>query len=1241
VTDNSPDPDRIATLQDFGHELTMLRTCARLTVRQVARAAGLPASTAGDYFSGRHLPADGRPEQLLGILSACGVTDPAVQEQWVGAAQRARRPPGRRPGGGEVPYRGLARFEREDARWFFGREDATERLAAMAGEPAQLPLVLVGPSGAGKSSLLRAGLMPRLAGPAGLMEPGDAPLAALSALLAQFRADAAAPVIIVDQLEVVFTQCEDEGERREFVTRLCELAATTLVVVALRADFYGQALRYPGLASALQARQVVLSPMTEAQVRRAITGPARLGRVDVEDPLVTLLLRDLAPPGAARAGAAHEPGALPQLSHALLATWEHSRGGVLTVADYLASGGITDALARSAESAYGGLSEPEQRLARRLFLRLVHVADDAPPTRATVRLGELLAEGGQAGLVLDRFIAARLITAGADTAQIAHDALLAAWPRLASWIDGGLEGLRVRRRVSEAARAWQDTGRESAALWRGSQLAAARDWAADDDSHVPPGSLIAGFIDASAAAQQAHERAEHRRTRSLQRLVAALAVLVLAVGALAGFSLGQRHAVATARDDASSREIAVEAGQVRGQDAPLAADLSAAAYGTARTAQATASVLESTGSPSAARLLDSPGVVESVSLSPRRRLLAVAAADGTLRLWDVASPGHPVPAGAPLERAGGGPLYAASFSPDGDVLAAAGAGRAVGLWDVSRAGHPVRIGRLTGLAGTVYSVAFSPDGQTLAAGSADGTVRLWDVSDPAHPAPLGRPLAGAGTVQSVAFAPGGTVLAAGGTGKAVRLWDITDPAAPRPLGGPLAGPGSVITAVAFSPAGSLLAAASQDHKLWLWRLDGSRAIPDGALAGAVNWVNAVAFSPDGTQVAAGTADASVLVWNAATRALTATLPHPQPVTSLAWDGTGRLAAGDADGTVSLWTLPTPVLATGNATTGVAFSPDGHTIAAAGQDVQLWNAARRTLIAARPLPAGTIVNSIAYSPSGKLLAIARSDGTAWLLNARTLRPAGAPFRVTASGNAESVAFSPDGRLLATGADDGTLRTWSVADPARPRQLAAARDSGTYVYTVAFAPDGRTVAAASTDDLTRLWNVADPARPRRLGKPLAGPASYAIGLAFSPDSRLLAVSSADKTVRLWDVSSPARPSAVGGPLTGPTSYVWAVAFSPDGTTLAAGVTDGTVWLWNLAHPARPALIATLTGPAGHVYSVAYSPSGRVLAAASSDGTVHLWETSPAAARAAICAGAGQQLTRQEWATYAPGLAYRAPC
>src|ERR1700733_14103240 len=152
-----PTLDVIATAAEFAAELQALRARSGLTIREVARAAKTPVATTGDYFSGRHLPLD--RDQFARILAACGETDPARIEQWQAALARARRLPGRRTG---TPYRGLERFEAEDARWFFGREDVTELLAYLAGAPSTLPLLLIGPSGAGKSSLLRAGLLPRL-----------------------------------------------------------------------------------------------------------------------------------------------------------------------------------------------------------------------------------------------------------------------------------------------------------------------------------------------------------------------------------------------------------------------------------------------------------------------------------------------------------------------------------------------------------------------------------------------------------------------------------------------------------------------------------------------------------------------------------------------------------------------------------------------------------------------------------------------------------------------------------------------------------------------------------------------------------------------------------------------------------------------------------------------------------------------------------------------------------------------
>ena len=841
------DPGRIATQADFGRELTALRERAGLKIREIARAARTPVSTTGDYFSGRHLPTDS--QQLIRILAVCGETDPGRVAEWEAALARARRPPGRRT---DTPYRGLARFEAEDARWFFGREDVTDKLVSLAAEASPLPLMLVGASGAGKSSVLRAGLLPRLrelaeaapgiAGPVTVFEPTATPVADLKARLADLAAGSGSydgrPAVIVDQFEAVFTVCTDEAQRRDFITGLCDLAGTALVILALRADFYDHAIRYPGLASALQSRQVLLGPMTAEQVRRAVTEPARLARVSVEDGLVGLLLADLAPPDGA---GAYEPGALPLLSHAMLATWEESRGGTLAIADYLASGGIKDALTRTAERAYGGLTADQQRLARRLFLRLVHVADDLPPSRATVDLSELR-EWDDAEAVLATFVNERMITVDAGTAQITHDALLVAWPRLRSWIEDGTEGLRTRRRITLGARAWEQAGRESAALWRGSQLALAREWAAGEDNRAALPALAAEFVDASIAEDTARQRAQRRRTRRLQAMVAVLTVLVVAVAGLTAYVFQQRQTVVAAQHDTSSGEAALEADQVRAQDPPLAAQLSVSAYGLVHSQLATASLLESSGTPSAARIVDSAGIVQWAAVSPDHKLIAAAGADGTLRLWDVARPGTPS-SGATLVRADANrPLYVAAFSPSGQVLAAAGAGRVIRLWDVSDPARPRSLGLLTGPGNTIYSIAFSPSGQLLAAGSADNTVRLWNVSDPARPVPVGKPLTVPGTdayVQSVAFSPAsgggssgggssgggssGILLAAGTATHDVWVWRLgTGEASPVALPGmPLTGPSMTVSGVAFSPDGRLLAAASQDKKVWLWKLPGA------------------------------------------------------------------------------------------------------------------------------------------------------------------------------------------------------------------------------------------------------------------------------------------------------------------------------------------------------------------------------------------------------------------------------------
>ncbi|MEV0203171.1 ATP-binding protein [Nonomuraea sp. NPDC050691] len=435
------------------------------------------------------------------------------------------------------PYRGLRPYEAEDSRWFFGRERALALLVSGLTERlrGEGPLAVVAPSGAGKSSLLRAGLLAAVrrgalpapgsrSWPALLFTPGERPVAELLSRVAGAigldaadleRALAHGParfaayvraaldgqpvvdvratldarpgpdrraggpedrrlVVVVDQLEEVFTLCPDPAERHAFLDALNALslrppagdrrgtpgAPPALVVLGVRADFYGHCLAYPGLVEALRDGQLPLGPMTPAELREVVTGPARAAGLTLEPGLVELLLRDLGVPPDTPGhgpGPVPEPGALPLLSHALLVTWQRRRGDTLTVEDYRLTGGIGGAVAATAERVHDGLDPHGREIARRLFLQMVCVGEDNTETRRPVDVRRLPGSHfppAATAAVVEAFARARLLTVDADLTWPAHEALLRAWPALREWILAGRAGLRLRRQLLEAAETW-------------------------------------------------------------------------------------------------------------------------------------------------------------------------------------------------------------------------------------------------------------------------------------------------------------------------------------------------------------------------------------------------------------------------------------------------------------------------------------------------------------------------------------------------------------------------------------------------------------------------------------------------------------------------------------------------------------------------------------------------------------------------------------------------------------------
>jgi tetratricopeptide (TPR) repeat protein len=486
-------------------------------------------------------------------------------------------PPGPGPGAavheGECPYRGLEYFDVGHAPYFCGREGLTDWLLEKLRPSTRLAeanrfLAIVGASGSGKSSLARAGLLARLkqgalegsaAWPVAICRPGRDPLESLARALASaglveqdpraaldFKAallqDRTALhltarlkvhedrrlVVLVDQFEEVFTLCGQDELRRAFVDNLLHAGLVpqgrTLVLLTMRADFYGKCAGDAALSAALSDHQELVGAMSAEELQAAIAWPAQRAGCEFEPGLVELLVREVQ----------HQPGGLPLLQHALLELWRRRQGRRLTLRAYQESGGVAGALQKRADQVYEQLPGAQQEICRRIFLRLTQPGEGTEDTKRRVPLGELEPAQGTLAAV-EQVVQAladvntRLVTTegAADRpegqwVEVAHEALIRGWPRLRDWIEADRSALRTQRRLTEAAQQWHEGGQDDSFLYAGSRLAAAREWAAAHPDDINPREKA--FLAASARRRQ--------RQRLLRGVLVGL-VMVLLGGAAA------------------------------------------------------------------------------------------------------------------------------------------------------------------------------------------------------------------------------------------------------------------------------------------------------------------------------------------------------------------------------------------------------------------------------------------------------------------------------------------------------------------------------------------------------------------------------------------------------------------------------------------------------------------------------------------------------------------------------------
>lgn len=853
------------------------------------------------------------------------------------------------PAAGECPYPGLAPFTRGQAQWYWGRQrQVAELIDRLDGRRhGGGPLVVVAPSGAGKSSLFQAGLIPALSSgrlpgagsrewpclvftptahpitrvaeciasvvgtdPGGIAaelsaDPGRGSAILRGALVGRGDGDdTALAIVVVDQLEELFTLCEDEQERRGFIDLLSGLAEApagrlpaALVVCGVRADFYAPCTRYPRLRAALQNGQIVLGPMSEPELRETILYPAQLVGLEVEPGLVELLLRDI---GASEegadsgSGAGYEAGRLPLLAHALRRTWQQRHGSTLTVEAYQATGGIQHAVAVTAEEVFTGLATPAQDAARWLFLRLVKLGDGPiEDTRRRATREAILAEIAEPAAteaVLDAFTRARLLTQDQDTVEITHEALLRAWPRLRQWIDSDRDGNLIRQQLEADAATWSKR-RDPSALYRGTRLAATRTWADRTPHERAVSPSAASFLAAST-----HQ--EHRAARIRRAAIAILATLALLASGTAFFGFREQAsanasaATAIAQlNRALSAAAGTEADTLYTTNFGLAAQVGLAAYKLAPTPEAYGSMLNATGQILSGQPFTANSFTNTVAFNSAGSTLETGSAD-TLQLWHIKSADPTEPK---LQLAQYNPhpskwIFEVWSDPASSTVLASIDQNRVYLFEFGGALRWIQVGKQQ--SSNPAALAFSHDGRMLAVGHADGTVQLWNIANPADPVAVGGPFADhrrpSSGMTAVAFSPRGSVLATVsgpyvghdlvsiGT---LRLWSIANPAAPKLLPTTLTSQGLL----AFSPVGSTMATIQADDSVRLWNIadPGHPKAIGSPLFGHTSNVLAMAFSPDGNVLATASVDYSLRLWN---------VSHPSRPSALAILGRGSVPA---------------------------------------------------------------------------------------------------------------------------------------------------------------------------------------------------------------------------------------------------------------------------------------------------------------------------------------------------------------
>ncbi|MCW5314416.1 hypothetical protein GTQ43_11535 [Nostoc sp. KVJ3] len=439
------------------------------------------------------------------------------------------------------PYKGLSYFDctEADANLFYGRTALTDELLEKVRSGNFL--AVLGASGSGKSSVVRAGLLyqlklgRRLSGSdtwqLKIFRPGINPLQNLALAFVESElsdierasqlakaeeliakgavglgqlitaAQTQRVVLVVDQFEETFTQCQDITKRQQLFE--CVLGALQrddnklCLIITMRADFFGKCLEqeYGGLAKKIQDHLVTVTPMIREELETAIIKPAEYMNLAVESELVSQMIADVE----------NSPGSLPLLQYTLTELWQQRTEERLTLTTYSKLDGVRGTLQTHATEVYESLSLAEQQATKRIFLELTQLGEGTEDTRRQVVQRDLVTSQHPEFVInriIQRLADEKLVVTSTLSNQIAvvdvaHEALIRHWLLLRKWIEESRDILRQKRKIEVAAVEWQDKGKVKDYLLQGKRLTEAKVFQKEQSKNLRLSNLAINFIQVS------------------------------------------------------------------------------------------------------------------------------------------------------------------------------------------------------------------------------------------------------------------------------------------------------------------------------------------------------------------------------------------------------------------------------------------------------------------------------------------------------------------------------------------------------------------------------------------------------------------------------------------------------------------------------------------------------------------------------------------------------------------------